>query len=192
MTALYDPLNYENLAQSIVRALLDGAEQPLPPPAFPGPGVYAIYYRDALEYAPSVNPEAPIYVGKAVPPGARTGSSGVDAARDPALYRRLRDHEKSIRQAVNLEVERAYCRFLTVVPVWITLAERFLLDHYRPIWNTALDGFGNHDPGAGRRGSARAPWDIMHPGRPWASQHEASVTREDLIADIRRRLADQA
>jgi hypothetical protein len=33
------------------------------------------------------------------------------------------------------------CRYLTVVPTWITQAERFLIEHYSPIWNVCVDGF---------------------------------------------------
>ena len=32
-------------------------------------------------------------------------------------------------------------RFLAVVPVWITLTERFLIDYFKPVWNLCLDGF---------------------------------------------------
>ncbi len=189
MTSLYDPLDYENLAKSVVRALLDGSPQPLAPDPFPGPGVYAIYYRGGLDYAPGVGEHVPIYVGKAVPPGARTGGSQANVRKDRALYRRLREHQKSVTQAEDLSLERAYCRLLTVEPVWITLAERFLLDHYRPIWNTVLDGFGNHDPGRGRRGGARPKWDIVHPGRPWAARLRAHQTREDVLASLPQTLS---
>jgi hypothetical protein len=39
-----------------------------------------------------------------------------------------------------------------------------------PLWNQKLDGFGNHDPGAGRYNQQRSPWDVIHPGRPWAAR----------------------
>ncbi|RMF26997.1 MAG: Eco29kI family restriction endonuclease, partial [Chloroflexi bacterium] len=77
------------------------------PPAtkFDGTGVYGVYYvgdhplytrlsllnRDTCTY--------PIYVGKAVPPGWRTARSRHSAT--PALYRRLREHARSITQAVD-------------------------------------------------------------------------------------------
>ena len=57
---------------------------------------------------------------------------------------------------------------MAVVPVWITQSERFMLDHYRPVWNMCLDGFGNHDPGVGRRHGMRSRWDTLYPGRRWA------------------------
>jgi len=33
-----------------------------------------------------------------------------------------------------------------------------------------IDGLGNHDPGAGRYNQQRSPWDVIHPGRPWAQK----------------------
>jgi hypothetical protein len=45
---------------------------------------------------------APIYVGKAVPPGARKGGYQLDAAPGEVLYRRLREHAESIQQTENL------------------------------------------------------------------------------------------
>jgi hypothetical protein len=80
----YDPLDYENLARSVVQALLGGPEGPLPPSeAFEGAGVYAIYYRgDFGGYSRLVTakPLLPIYVGKAVPIGARKGGGRTTGA----------------------------------------------------------------------------------------------------------------
>jgi len=183
----YDPLSYENLARSVVGVLMVQSPVPLPPPEpFGGPGVYAIYYTGGFPaYRPVASPscERPIYVGMAVPPGARKGLSDFDAA-DTALFRRLHDHAKSLEAAQNLELYDFRCRYLIVVPVWITLAERFLLSQYRPIWNTVIDGFGNHDPGAGRRGMRRPRWDILHPGRPWAQQLSAAETPDNVLAAL--------
>ncbi len=182
----YDPLDYDNLARSIVNALLDTSLLSLPPEHFEGSGVYAIYYTEPLEYrADALARGTPIYVGKAVPTGGRKGV--VPGGVDRALYRRLRDHAKSITHANNLSLDHAKCRYLALVPVWTTLAERFLLTHFRPLWNTVLDGFGNHDPGHGRRNSACPRWDILHPGRPWAAELRLSETKEDILADIQDR-----
>ena len=42
---VYDPLDYDNLAKSVVTALLEKNPEPLPPEEeFGGAGVYAIYY----------------------------------------------------------------------------------------------------------------------------------------------------
>ena len=186
MAEPYDPLDYANLARSIVDALLSGDLMPLPPEPSVGSGVYAIYYTGPLEYADRyLLKEAPIYVGKAMPAGTRKGSRSANPATDTSLQRRLSDHAKSIRQAENLTVTEAHCRYLVVESVWITLAEQFLLSHFRPLWNTVLDGFGNHNPGRGRVNSARPRWDIVHPGRPWADRLRANEDRDDIVAEIR-------
>ena len=91
----------------------------------------------------------------------------------PALYLRLREHVRSIRQANNLEIEDFLCRFMIlgdiesdlVVPV-----EAELIRRYSPLWNSVIDGFGNHDPGRGRYNQAKSEWDVLHPGRSWADR----------------------
>ena len=178
----FDPLDYGNIARSVVDALLSADASPMPPPQFDGSGVYAIYYNGALEYADAgAFRDTPIYVGKAVPPGARRGSGRAQAGASRSLHRRISEHAASIDQAENLSVSDARCRYLVVVPVWITLAERFLIDHFQPLWNTVLDGFGNHNPGRGRANSARSRWDIAHPGRPWAANLRADENRADAL-----------
>ncbi len=182
----FDPLDYENLARSVVAALLSSSEVPLPlDETFEGAGVYAIYYRGGFSaYSPlaEIDPFPPIYVGKAVPSGARKGTR----QRQPRseLYQRLNQHARSIDQAENLEVADFTCRYLVVVPIWITLAERFLIEHYRPIWNVVIDGFGNHDPGAGRRAMKRPQWDILHPGRPWAAKLDPDESFEEVLRKV--------
>lgn len=171
MAQAYDPLDYLNLARSIVSALLETMPTSLPPAdSVSGSGVYALYYCGSLEiYASVASPECqtPIYVGKAVPSGARKGRKDSTSGSGTELYRRLRDHAKSVDQVQNLALDDFRCRYLIVVPVWITLAERFLISHFQPLWNTVIDGFGNHAPGSGRRDMRRPRWDIVHPGRPW-------------------------
>lgn len=181
----YDPLDYENLARSVVTALLESASTALPPAEqFSGAGVYALYYTGHLSfYSRTSSPtlHTPIYVGKAVPTGARKGTPGKTSETPTSLYRRLYDHAKSIEQAENLDLTEFRARHLVVMPVWITLAERFLIDHFRPIWNTVVEGFGNHDPGSGRRNMRRPRWDIVHPGRPWAKGLRATETAEEIV-----------
>lgn len=168
MAVLWDPLTYENLMAGTVaqfeiqpfRSLDDRGD-------VEGPGIYALYYRGEIpEYEPIANTEVPIYVGKAVAPGARKGGDGnVDR---PALQSRLRDHEKSIIQADNLSLEDFEFRALPIIPVWIVFAERALITRYQPVWNSRLEGFGKHDQGRNRRNTARSWWDTFHQGRPWA------------------------
>jgi len=52
-----------------------------------------------------------------------------------------------------------------VVPV-----EAELIRRHRPLWNSVLDGFGNHGPGKGRYNQAISDWDVLHPGRTWAAR----------------------
>ena len=185
MAKAYDPLDYANLARSVVTALLESASAALPPTEkFSGCGVYALYYTGTLPFyshIASSDLDKPIYVGKAIPTGARKGSSQIDSDSSTELYRRLHDHAKSIEQAENLALVEFQARYLVVVPVWITLAERFLIEHFRPVWNTVLDGFGNHDPGSGRRAMRRPRWDIVHPGRPWAAKLQAAETAKQVV-----------
>jgi len=184
----YDPLDYENLARSVVDALLAATEESLPPSdSFTGAGVYAIYYHGDFEgYNCLVkgDPQPPIYVGKAVPKGARKGRGNIEGGHE--LYQRLKQHSKSIIEAENIQAKDFTCRYLVVVPVWVTLAERFLIEHYKPVWNLAIDGFGNHDPGAGRRSMKRPRWDILHPGRPWAARLTAEESFEIVLRSLQQ------
>lgn len=173
----YSPLEIGELASSVMNALLRQELLPLPPTAeFLGTGLYAIYYQGAYpEYQPisELNRgdpgSCPIYIGKAVPPGSRKGLPGEgEAPKGPFLFRRLREHAESIQQATNLDLRDFSCRHLTTDPVWIPLGERLLIQRFRPVWNTVVDGFGNHDPGSGRKDQQRSPWDELHPGRRWA------------------------
>ena len=187
MVEAYDPLHYENLARSVVNTLLEAEAVAMPPATeFYGSGVYALYYAGGLPFYEGIASQechTPIYVGKAAPAGGRKGgrSSGADGSSGE-LFRRLRQHSRSVEQAHNLHLSEFRCRYLVVVPVWIDLAERFLLEHFRPVWNTVIDGFGNHDPGRGRRAMRRPRWDVVHPGRPWAVTLQTDETVEDVLA----------
>jgi len=184
MNDLYDPLTYENLMAGLVvrfeqqpRLALTAGVDAL------GPGIYALFYLGNHEAYQSISgTQSPIYVGKAVPPGSRKG--GEVNTETPALQRRVAEHARSLEQANNLVVDDFECRYLTLVPVWITLAERFLIDHYQPVWNLQLDGFGNHDPGRGRRLGEVSWWDTLHPGRPWARELRQVKTEVDALRRI--------
>ncbi len=190
MTTLYDPLTWENLMAGLAARFekvplvnLTSIEEAR------GPGVYALFYDGPHPaYRPIAGTRRPIYVGKAVPQGTRKGTG---EASDPyALRRRLRLHHNSIEVAENLAVDSFQCRYLAVVPVWITLAERFLIDHYRPIWNTEVDGFGNNPQGRYRSGGVRSWWDTLHPGREWASTRTPKGTEEDALSIAERFFVD--
>lgn len=184
----YDPLDYENLARSVVQALLERPASPLPPSdSFEGSGAYAIYYHGTFEpYQRMVKAktERPIYAGKAVPIGARKGGKASSFSSGRELHHRLNEHAKSIDQARNLSLADFTCRYLVVIPVWIPLAERFVVEHFQPLWNAAIDGFGNHDPGRGRVAMKRPRWDILHPGCPWAERLRAAESVDVAIERV--------
>jgi hypothetical protein len=151
---------------------------PLPPAQrFAGVGVYALYYFgdfDLYDFLAAPNQEQctrPIYVGKAVPEGSRTGrASPSERARN--LHGRLREHAGSIAQAENLNVDHFRCRFMLLLGIeadLIATVESQLIRLYTPLWNTVIAGFGIHHPGSGRFGQALSEWDAIHPGRPWGS-----------------------
>ncbi|MGE3689874.1 MAG: Eco29kI family restriction endonuclease [Novosphingobium sp.] len=45
---------------------------------------------------------------------------------------------------------------------------------FRPVWNRAIDGFGNKDPGRRRATQYESPWDVLHPGRKFAEKLASS------------------
>ncbi len=108
-------------------------------------------------------------MGKAVPEGARKGGFGLDAAPGNAIYRRLREHAKSIEEAQNLQVADFCCRYLVSDDIWIPLGESLLIERFKPLWNVLIDGFGIHKPGVGRKKQVRSKWDTLHPGRELAA-----------------------
>ncbi len=173
----YNPLDKRRLGESVVTALLKCQVTSLPPSSFMGAGIYALYYTGNFPaYSKMAEKNkidqwaAPIYIGKAVPPGARKGGYGLGETAGDVLHRRLREHAESIQQAENLLLEDFKCRYLVVDDIWIPLGESLLISMFAPLWNQILDGFGNHDPGAGRYNQQRAPWDTVHPGRTWATK----------------------
>jgi hypothetical protein len=174
--------------------LLSRPAHPLPPgEPFNGAGIYAVYYTGGFSpYAMIAERNrdgrfaAPIYVGKAVPAGARKGGFGLDVPAGLVLYRRLVEHADSIQQATNLAIADFACRYLVVDDIWIPLGESLLIDRFAPAWNRVIDGFGNHDPGAGRYNQQRSPWDVIHPGRKWAMKCAANKRSRQSILDALR------
>jgi len=193
----YNPLDKRNLRVSVADALLALPPLPLPPAdAFAGAGIYAIYYVGAFQsYGPIMarNRDGkfalPIYVGKAVPAGARKGGFGLDIAPGQVLFNRLREHTASVQQAKNLNLADFWCRYLVVDDIWIPLGESMMIDKLVPVWNRVIDGFGNHDPGKGRYRQRRSHWDVLHPGRDWAERCAAcNRSEQSLIAAVRTHL----
>lgn len=134
----YNPLAKQNLARSVADALLDTHALPLAELGpFKGAGLYAIYYfGDFPLYEPISSRNGaqalttPIYVGKAIPAGARKGVVGLDHDPGQALFSRLNEHRKSVEQSENLSIRDFSCRFLAVEDIWIPLGESL---YNRPI-----------------------------------------------------------
>ena len=63
--------------------------------------------------------------------------------------------------------------------------EAALIRLYQPLWNSVIDGFGNHDPGKGRSEQAMSEWDVIHPGRKWAKRLRGqSPNIDDILSKI--------
>jgi hypothetical protein len=186
---------YKSVVRRAVRFFATTPIVRLPPPEpFAGCGVYALYYSG--DFAPYAHlsranrrtAAVPIYVGKAVPPGTRKARRGPEDSSD--LYGRLAEHSRSIEQATNLHPEDFVCRFMILTGEATDLvvpAETELIRRHQPLWNCVVDGFGNHDPGAGRYNQAPSEWDVLHPGRYWVSRLTGVPPPVDrIVARIRR------
>ncbi len=187
----FNPLDKKNLGASVAEAMLASKVHPLgDPPSFKGAGIYAIYYEGSFVPYGEIAKQnknaktAPIYIGKAVPAGARKGGD-IGATSGKPLFNRLSEHAESIRATDNLNIEDFTCRFLVVDDIWIPLGESLLIARYSPLWNSLIDGFGNHDPGSGRYNGMRPRWDVLHPGRAWAAKcKERPETTADITRDV--------
>ncbi|MGH6638856.1 MAG: Eco29kI family restriction endonuclease [Polaromonas sp.] len=196
--APYNPLDKKNLGASVAEALLGRKLQPLGAlPVFHGAGIYAIYYSGSFdayhqlsERNQTVDPVAPIYVGKAIPAGGRKGGVAPEGSKTKALCTRLREHAESVAATQSLRIDDFQCRFLVVDDIWIPLGESLLIAKFAPIWNTLIDGFGNHDPGKGRYNGMRPKWDVLHPGRAWAEKCQPrSETAGQIAREVKSHLA---
>jgi len=164
------------------------------PERFHGAGVYAIYcvaktgaYKD-FHQINRTSFDTPIYVGKAVPQGWRQGRISKESQKYE-MHNRIRDHSRSIELGKGLKLSDFHCRFMILESIETDLigtVEAALIRKYKPIWNTLLDGFGNHDPGSGRYEQAKSDWDICHPGRLWAKKCKGkSGSRSLLLASVK-------
>ncbi len=191
---------FAELVKDAVRFFNGTPVHTLPPPeSFLGTGVYALYYTGGnslyKRYA-ELNRLAygyPIYVGKAVPKGwrqARSSDNALNQSRE--LIGRLREHGRSITHSADLLLEDFMCRFVIFEEEgsdMISTIEAALIKLNKPLWNTAVDGFGNHDPGSGRYEQAKSDWDVIHEGRAWANKcNGAHAGKNVIVSKIRLHL----
>ncbi|QPK62426.1 Eco29kI family restriction endonuclease [Methylomonas sp. LL1] len=189
----FNPLDKRHLGESVGQAMLQQAVTSMTDlKTFEGAGIYAIYYSGGFPAYEAITQRntngkfnAPIYVGKAVPKGARKGGD-LESSPGKVLYNRLTQHFKSIEEASNLDIADFHCRYLIVDDIWIPLGESLLIARFDPLWNKLIDGFGNHDPGSGRHAGLRPRWDVLHPGRHWAEKCQPRMeTAEQIICEAR-------
>ncbi|EKO3783673.1 Eco29kI family restriction endonuclease [Vibrio harveyi] len=182
-------LHTESVLKPLVAEFQTKARYPLQDIAsFSGAGVYALYLVDSsgTPYDGFVDSQRPIYVGKAVPEGSRQGRT-LNAATKK-LSARIREHRRSI-DAVDLGAERFEVRFAVLSGEGVDLIaalESALIRTHTPLWNSYIDGFGNHDPGSGRYEQSISEWDTLHTGRKWASKLTGVPPRmENISAKIK-------
>lgn len=170
---IFDPGDPAMIGRVTSCALLVQAKHPLSDlkaVKFYGSGIYSIYYKgDFPPYRPIRGTETPIYVGKADP---QNPSAATPRAQGTKLFDRLGEHLRSIDRAENLEVSDFEYRYLVVKSGMQKSAEEYLINYFRPIWNNEIKvcfGIGKHGDSGNTRSNKRSPWDVMHPGRPWAA-----------------------
>ncbi len=191
---------FAELVKDAVRFFNGTPVHSLPPPeTFLGTGVYALYYIGTnplyKQYAQlnRLSYSSPIYVGKAVPKGWRQARVSDDSSNQSReLFQRLREHSRSISAVSGLSIEEFTCRFVIFENEgsdMISTIEAVLIKLSRPLWNVAIDGFGNHDPGSGRYEQAKSDWDVLHRGRAWAERCKGKGAEEaTIISAIKRHL----
>lgn len=197
----YNPLDYETISESMTNALMSCELVALDDvDSFYGNGVYALFYTG--DFSPykrlsdqnkKVPGSWPIYIGKAAP-GNRKGdldASIVDTEKaGSALFDRSQDHKKSVNIVENLDVKDFQIRLMVCSYMWVPMVETALIARFTPVWNSLLDGFGNHDPGSGRVGGKMSKWDTLHPGREWVKKRKLTpaVPKSDLDKAVKAEL----
>jgi hypothetical protein len=194
---VYSSTDFEELLKDTIRFFNGTPVHKLPPPEkFHGTGVYAIYYTGENKYYEEdskknrLQYEKPIYIGKAVPRGWRQSRNITENELSSELFGRLNEHFRSLQQVNNLNENDFNCRFIILegsAIAMISTVEAYLIKLYSPIWNSVLDGFGNHDPGSGRYQQAKSDWDVIHSGRIWATKCQGKANNEeDILENLRK------
>jgi hypothetical protein len=67
--------------------------------------------------------------------------------------------------------------------------EAALIKLNQPLWNSCVDGFGNHDPGKGRYEQAPSDWDVIHKGRVFSNRLKGTPNPiDEILQKIRHHL----
>jgi hypothetical protein len=144
------------------------------------------FYKNLID-----NPNKPIYVGKSVPKGWRSGRVSFEE-RSINLWKRIREHSNSILQVENLDISDFECKYIILDIDLIAFAEATLIRNYKPLWNCVLDGFGNHYPGINRLNQAKSDWDTLHPGRPWILKMTGIASTRECIIEKMEKFLDES
>lgn len=197
----YNPLDIENLGDSILRAVVKCPLQPLAGLSeFEGAGIYVLFYTGNAKPYPDYDPVAqansgqvtqPIYVGRAVRSATRTG---LRPRGEPtkAIHKRLNNHRKSIKAAATtLDVADFYYKYLVLEDGFISLGESHLITVLRPVWNMHVWGFGSNATGKPRESGKRSRWDTLHPGRRGVGKEPNELSEAEIREKIRRHLAGE-
>ena len=195
----FDPGNPDTVGRLVVLALLAQDRVPLSEiKATYGSGVYAVYYTgEHPVYAEVANTETPLYVGKADPDEPRAANPRQQGVR---LFSRLADHRKAIQDVENYAAENGIaeglrvadfeCRRLVCATNAQLVAERHLIDIFRPVWNSEMKicfGISKHGDSSIVRANNRSPWHVLHPGRSFALDGPVKVgmTPETIAQNVR-------
>jgi hypothetical protein len=190
--ASFDPSNPDTIGRLVVLGLLAQDRVPLRElrPTY-GSGVYAIYYvGQHPAYSEISGTETPIYVGKADPDEPRAATPREQGVR---LFSRLADHRDAIREVEAysttnalpdpLQIQDFECRRLVCATNAQLVAERHLIDVFKPAWNSETKicfGISKHGDNSETRRNKKSPWDVLHPGRDWAM---SSPVRDGMTAE---------
>jgi Eco29kI restriction endonuclease len=189
---VYSNEDFAEIIMNAVRFFAGTPVQPLPPTdKFNGTGVYAIYYTgkyklyEKFSQINRLSHSLPIYVGKAVPRGWRQSRvSETNGESYVELFTCLKEHFRSIDSVSGLVISDFSCRFMIFEDQstdMISTVEAALIKLHTPLWNTVVDGFGDHTPGAGRFKQAKSDWDVIHPGRKWAERCTGAPSLQSKI-----------
>jgi Eco29kI restriction endonuclease len=189
---IYISPNFDEVIQDTIRFFNGTPVHPMPiPDRFHGTGIYAIYciaktgMYARFNIMNKTSLQIPIYIGKAVPKGWRQARKPQSLdTKSYELHHRIQEHSRSINSGSGLTISDFFCRFIILEGKesdLIGTVEAALIRQYQPIWNTLIDGFGNHDPGKGRYEQARSDWDVCHPGRSWAEKCQGVANDQEAL-----------